>query len=1409
MTELQAETTPLANSDNLPVMAKDSYYLSRLKQQLNQIKDKDSDDYTTRLAHYQKQLKHSQAMVQSRIASIPTIHLNEDLPVSGQADRLIKAIQDHQVIIVAGETGSGKTTQLPKIAMLAGRGVTGQIGHTQPRRLAARSVANRIAEELGEALGQTVSFKIRFTEQGTPNSIIKLMTDGILLAELAHDKFLSRYDTIIIDEAHERSLNIDFIMGYLKRLLPKRPDLKVIITSATLDTARFSQYFATFNHKTKTATPAPVYVVEGRSYPVEVRYRPLTDAIVTGSNDDSFDEVEENLPRAITAAVEECYQDAASKGHADQADILIFAATEAEIHDLADILNAHAPRHTQILPLFARQSFAEQQQIFHPTGGRRIIIATNVAETALTVPNIRYVIDLGFARMSRYDYRSRVQRLPIEAISQAAANQRKGRCGRIAAGVCIRLYSEEDFNSRPAFTEPEILRTNLASVILQMANLGLGDVEGFDFIQPPDNRLINDGRKLLEELGAIATKKTENSLSIVGQKKPAKNRQHPNQLTKVGQMMAKMPIDPRLARMLIAGEQYGCLKELLVIVSGLSVQDPRERPSDKQTQADQKHALFRQPDSDFLFYLSLWQAIYGALFEHQSLSTSDESDEKRLAQSPYQNDKLTNNQRKSFAKKHFLSSPRLREWQQTHSQLSQMVDGLKLKINQEPASFAPIHRALLTGLLSFIAQKVNDLDSSGKVIKAKRGEYVAARQHKAKIFPASTLFKQNPPWVMAFEIVETSQVFMRTLAKIEPEWILAMAGDLLKYHYFEPHWSVKTGHVKAYAQISLFGLIVVHKQLMNYERVNLTESRDIFLRDALVLGNLNAPSTGDGKRGKLPPFLQHNLDKVADVSLIEDKLRRRDLLVDEEKLYAFYAERVPAHIASRKAFEDWRKDIETTTPQFLYFSDDDVLNDAAPATQAFPETWQLGQLKLPLSYTFDPTSDDDGVTIKVPLVALPQLDAIEVLWGIAGWRYELVLQLLKTLPKEIRRQIVPIPDTAKAIFDTLEKNHHAGLLKQLCDALTRRGVRGHNNGAVLPKDFNPSEVARYLQPQIALVDDKNRLIEKGRDIDALKLRHQVTTSRAVASSKGMHDAFPAHFNFIQNRHSAGVMVTQFSALVADGEPAVSHNYAQKQAVAIQQFTDVSVALQKHRQGLLALIGNELGAKAKQLTSQIDKGLKLAFAPLGDLDKLKNLLIHATLDATFEKFVPEFDHQSLSAGVHDKELRLEINQLPLTLEEFEQAKAVVLANFLSVGQTVLSQLKSVYEQWQQVRGRLLMLDRDIFEESIEDIEDQLDDLQLSDFVYRMSYQDWQQYPRYLQALLVRLDRLEHNLDADLDAVYQLDKHMERLAVKGNDEKWLPYRWLVEEFRIQLFAQPMKTRLPVSDKRLEKLWDELNT
>ncbi|MFZ3074653.1 MAG: ATP-dependent RNA helicase HrpA, partial [Psychrobacter glacincola] len=983
------DTQQAISVSNLPVLAKDEYYLSRLERELaraslskkptsknsaantNTNTDskhhaKNSNDLDKKRAQYEQLKTRSQQAVQARIDSIPNKlaeKLNQDLPVSQRGDDLIQAIIDNQVIIVAGETGSGKTTQLPKLAMLAGRGIRGQIGHTQPRRLAARSVANRIAEELGEQLGNTVSFKIRFNEQGTVQSVVKLMTDGILLAELGHDRFLSKYDTIIIDEAHERSLNIDFIMGYLKKLLPKRPDLKVIITSATLDTKRFSEYFSRYDNKLKRQVPAPIFNVEGRSFPVEVRYRPLTDEPVTSSDDDSYDDFEENLPRAVVAAVEECFSDAQNKGHADQADILIFAATEAEIRELQEVLERHGPKHTEVLPLFARQTYEEQQRIFQPSGrGRRIVIATNVAETALTVPGIRYVIDLGFARISRYSYRSRVQRLPIEAISQAAANQRKGRCGRVAPGVCIRLYSEEDFTGRPEFTEPEILRTNLASVILQMANLRLGSVDDFEFIEPPDSRLVTDGHKLLNELGAIV-EKDEQAVSHVSNKSKRQGLDH-LKLTRIGQQMARMPIDPRLARMLVAGSDFDCIREMLIVVAALAVQDPRERPANKRTQADQKHAEFRQDDSDFLFYLSLWKALF-------------EKDE--------DGNKLSGNQRKQFTKKNYLSFPRVREWHQTHRQLVQMATELKLMddvsntksntanselSNSDPTGvddealkavkYANLHRALLTGLLSIIAHKTEN-----------RGEYLAARQQKAKIFPASTVFKQIPPWVMAFEMVETSQVFMRTVAKIEPEWIISAAGSLLKYHYFEPHWSKKTGRVKAYAQISLFGLIIISKQLTNYEQVNLSESREIFIRDGLVTGNL----------GRQAPFLQHNMDKIADIERIEDKLRRRDLLVDEESLYQFYDNKIPEHIASRKTFEDWRAEVEKSDTQYLFFTDEDVLNSQAPTTGDFPEVWKLGDLKLPLRYIFDPASDDDGVTIRVPLVALPQLDAIELLWG--------------------------------------------------------------------------------------------------------------------------------------------------------------------------------------------------------------------------------------------------------------------------------------------------------------------------------------------------------------------------------------------------------------------------------------------
>ena len=1386
------------DTSDLPVLAKDSYFLSRLERELaraavsknkksshdSEQKNNQDDALAKKRAQYDKIKSRSQQTVQARIDSIPSdlpAKLNLDLPVSQRADDLIQAIMDHQVIIVAGETGSGKTTQLPKLAMLAGRGITGQIGHTQPRRLAARSVANRIAEELGEQLGNTVSFKIRFNEQGTAQSVVKLMTDGILLAELGHDRFLSKYDTIIIDEAHERSLNIDFIMGYLKKLLPKRPDLKVIITSATLDTKRFSEYFSRYDAKLKRQVPAPIFNVEGRSFPVEVRYRPLTDEPVNSSDDDSYDDFEENLPRAVVAAVEECFGDAQSKGHADQADILIFAATEAEIRELQEVLERHGPKHTEVLPLFARQTYEEQQRIFQPSGrGRRIVIATNVAETALTVPGIRYVIDLGFARISRYSYRSRVQRLPIEAISQAAANQRKGRCGRVAPGVCIRLYSEEDFSGRPEFTEPEILRTNLASVILQMANLRLGSVDDFAFIEPPDSRLVTDGHKLLDELGAITVKNESAPVNQTSKPKSKKGLDH-LRLTATGQKMARMPIDPRLARMLVAGSDFDCIREMLIVVAALAVQDPRERPANKRTQADQKHAVFRQDDSDFLFYLSLWKALF-------------EKDE--------DGNKLSGNQRKQFAKKNYLSFPRVREWHQTHRQLVQMVTELNLtdvneieitdkgtdkntsieNVTSDPTAiddeelravkYANLHRALLTGLLSIIAHKTEN-----------RGEYLAARQQKAKIFPASTVFKQIPPWVMAFEMVETSQVFMRTVAKIEPEWIISAAGNLLKYHYFEPHWSKKTGRVKAYAQISLFGLIIISKQLTNYEQVNLSESREIFIRDGLVTGNL----------GRQAPFLQHNMDKIADIERIEDKLRRRDLLVDEESLYQFYDKKIPEHIASRKAFEDWRAEVEKTDTKHLFFTDEDVLNSQAPTTGDFPEVWKLGDLKLPLRYVFDPASDDDGVTIRVPLAALPQLDAIELLWGVPGWRFELVLQLLKSLPKDIRRQIVPIPDTADSLFDELQPAGGQGLLKQLCQALNRRGIM-----SVTPEKFTPSAIDRYLQPQICVVDDKNRIIEKGRDLQTLQIRHAAETSQAVNEQQGVHTAFPEHFAFSKNHHSVGVVMKQFAALVADEAGT---------AVSIHQYTDVNAALQAHRIGVLTLIKSKLGAKKKQLTSQIDSIFKLAFAPLGDMEKLKTIVIDAALDAALEEHYVLFDHSMALPESADSIAVGLAEELPFTPEEYQQTLEVVTGNFLLTGQNVIKTLKNVYTRWQRIRQGLLMLDREIFGESIEDIEDQLEDLHLADFVYRMDYSHWQQYPRYLEALEIRLERLEHNLDADLDGVYALDLHMERLAGRADKQAISEYRWMVEEYRIQLFAQPMKTRMAVSPKRLSKMWDKV--
>jgi len=1300
-------------------MARDRHRLNRLQ------KGKDANQ-----KQYQELFEKSHAKVMQRIERIPNIKLNQDLPVTQYADKLIEAIQQHQVIIVAGEIGSGTITQLPQIAMLAGRGLTGLIGHTQPRRLAARSVSQRIAEEVGEKLGESISFKVRFNEQGSQDSIVRLMTDGILLAELANDRFLTKYDTIIIDEAHERSLNIDFIMGYLKQLLPRRKDLKVIITSATLDVNRFSNYF----------NGAPIYEVEGRSYPVEVRYRPISEMSIVGSDDDEFDDFEENLPRAVVAAVEECFQDAQEKGHPEHADILIFASTEQEIRELQETLIKHGPRHTEVLPLYARLALAEQQKIFNSSGGgRRIIIATNVAETALTVPNIRYVIDSGFARISRYNYRSRVQRLPIEAVSQAAANQRKGRCGRIAPGVCVRLYSEEDFLSRPEFTEPEIKRTNLASVILQMQSLGLGSLEDFDFIEPPDHRLVNDGRKLLIELGAMVEKsKAPLSERGVGgdSTNPPKSsftkgglQGKGDSLTKIGQQMAKMPIDPRLARMILGGAHFGALNEALVIVAALAVQDPRERPADKQMQADQKHALFREADSDFLFYIKLWDTLHN------------------------NRESMSENKRRTFARNHFLSWLRLREWKKTHEQLVDLAKGLKLSFNEKKASYENLHRALLTGLLSFIANKTDE-----------RNVFMAVRQQKARIFPASTLHKTNTPWVMAFEMVETSQVYLRTLAKIEPEWILLAARDLLKHHYFEPHWSKKAGVVNAYDQISLFGLIIEPKRPVNYEKVDQPAAHEIFLRDALTTGNL----------GINPPFLKHNLLKLEEVERVEDKLRRRDLVVDEETIYQFYASKVPPEVASRRSFEDWRATVEPHDPRYLFIDDDALWLNDRPTTQQFPDYLRNGELRLATSYRFDPSHDEDGATVKIPLQALPQVDENIWSWGIPGWRLELIEALLKTLPKDKRRSLVPIPDTAKKLAARID----AVNLREHIFSFLAFQLRGEQ---ITEKDFSLDRVEQYLLPLIKVIDEKGHVIEQGRDLAELKARCRTETHSPVKQLKGEFKTFPENFVFEASQKVTGVVVKQYQALVPTKDFAALEQ-KDESGVVIQTFNDQAEAVKQHREGIIRLVHMQLGDLVRQLKKQISKPLALAYSPLGDKAQLEQMLVYATL-------------------------HLSINELPVNMQEFQKLVEDVKKSFLTHGQTALKEITDIYIQWQEIRRKLLVLDPSIFGKNIDDIEDQLDLMSLSDFVYRKPSDVWSEFPRYLKALILRLERLPNNLQRDDSAIDQIDPWMEKLFKFKNDARLKELYFMVEELRISLFSQPMKTKTPISPTRLQKVWERL--
>ncbi|MCX9713670.1 ATP-dependent RNA helicase HrpA, partial [Vibrio cholerae] len=867
----------------------------------------------------------SMMVVEQRKQQMPKIEYPALLPVSQKRDDIAQAIAHHQVVIVAGETGSGKTTQLPKICAELGRGKYGLIGHTQPRRLAARSVANRIAEEMETELGGFVGYKVRFTDQISDQTQIKLMTDGILLAEIQNDRFLNQYDTIIIDEAHERSLNIDFILGYLKQLLPRRPDLKVIITSATIDPERFSKHFSN----------APIIEVSGRTYPVEVRYRPLA------GDDDS--ESDRDQLEGIFQAVDELCDEGLG-------DILIFMNGEREIRDTADALSKRNLRDTEIVPLYARLSAGEQNKIFQPHAGRRIVLATNVAETSLTVPGIKYVIDPGTARISRYSYRTKVQRLPIEPISQASANQRKGRCGRTEEGICIRLYSEEDFLSRPEFTDPEILRTNLASVILQMTALGLGDIEAFPFVEAPDKRNIQDGVRLLEELGAIND-----------QIKDPKKR-----LTESGKQLARLPIDPRLARMVLEASKLGCLKEVMIIASALSIQDPRERPSDKQQSADDKHRRFNHEDSDFLTLVNLWHYI------------------------GQQQKALTSNQFRRQCKLDYLNYLRVREWQDVYTQLHQSTREMGFKLNDEPGSYHAVHSAILVGLLSHIGMKDQE-----------KNEYHGARNARFNIFPASGLFKKQPKWVMSAELVETSKLWARVVAKIEPDWIEPLAKHLSKRSYSEPHWSKKNAAVMAYEKVMLYGIPIVPKRLVNYGTIDPVLSREIFIRSALVEGDWETKHA----------FFKQNRALLAEVEELEHKSRRRDILVDDEELFQFYDQRVGTEVVSGRHFDAWWKTASRKTPDLLSFEKEMLFKgDASHITDLdYPNFWHQGNLKLKLSYQFEPGENSDGVTVHIPLPILNQVEPHGFDWQIPGLRHELVVSLIKSLPKTLRKNFVPAP----------------------------------------------------------------------------------------------------------------------------------------------------------------------------------------------------------------------------------------------------------------------------------------------------------------------------------------------------------------------------------------------------------------
>src|SRR3954453_9936899 len=1253
-------------------------------------------------------IERAEARVARRRATVPgRIAYPPELPVSARRDDLLAAIRDNQVVVVAGATGSGKTTQLPKMCLELGRGVRGAIAHTQPRRIAARTVAERIAEELRVPLGAAVGFAVRFSDRSSEDTLVRVMTDGLLLAEVKRDPLLRRYDTIIVDEAHERSLNIDFLLGVVKRILPRRPDLKLIITSATIDPQRFAAHFG----------DAPVVEVSGRTYPVEVRYRPVLDP------DDERADPDRDQVDAIGDAVDELMREGPG-------DILVFLSGEREIRDTADALNGRlrsAREQVEVLPLYARLASAEQQRIFKPHGGRRVVLATNVAETSLTGPGIKYVIDPGTARISRYSARLKVQRLPIERISQASADQRKGRCGRTSEGICIRLYGENDFEERPRFTDPEILRTNLASVILQMAAAGLGEIEAFPFLDPPDRRQIRDGVNLLTELRALDPR-------------GARERDGGPRLTPIGRRIAGLPVDPRFARMVVEADRLGCANEVIVIAAGLSIQDPRERPAEKRQQADQQHARFADETSDLLAWLNLWRYLRA------------------------QQRELSGNQFRKRCREEYLDYLRVREWQRLVGQLPPSPRGGGGKRNQDEAAPQQIHVAVLAVLLSHVGVK----DEKGR-------EYQGARNARFQIFPGSALARRPPAWVMAAELVETSRLWARDVARIDPEWVEPLAEHLVRRTYSEPRWDPRRAAVVATERVLLYGLPIVAGRTVTYGRIDPALSRELFIRRALVEGDWE---------GARHDFLAENRRRVEEVHALEERARRRGIVASDEALLAFFAERVPADVVSGAHFDRWWRDERRAHRDLLTYPRELlVAPEAADAldARARPEAWKQGDLVLTLSYRFEPGAPDDGVSVHVPLTALGKLRPIGLDWLVPAFRLELVTALIRSLPKELRRPLVPVPDVAAAVLARRTPRR-----KPLRDALGRE-LEALRGGRIPRSAWDATRLPPHLRMHFSIEDERGRVIAAGDDLAALReevaprLRAELTARHPELERTGLRawdiGTLPREIEL------RGSGVRAYPALVDEGETAGVRVLESPEAQADAMRTGTRRLLQLTVRSPLCQVLDGLPKNAQ---------LALAGAPHGSVRALLEDAETAAIDGLVaDAGGPAWDE----AG-------------------FRRLRDRVAGDLHDRTRAIVLQAARILDLARAVGRRLDALTAEAVVPARRDVEAQLDRLLPAGFLTATGAARLGDLERYLQAAERRLERLPDNPARDLDrmhAIQELEALYRARVAERPPGRPLPVAlrevpWMLEELRVNQFAQGLGTSGPVSSKRIRRVIEE---